>query len=166
MKISSFFKTFQISARGLSAEKKRLAVTAENIANAKTTRTADGTPYRRKVLTQKVVAESRPFSGELRNAKMRLRTSSGQHFARPANLPSGVDPAGLSEIKTRVVQQNDFRKVYEPGHPDADENGMVAYPAINVVSEMLELISASRTYEANVTVMDATKKLAKRSLSI
>lgn len=166
MKISSFFRTFDISSRGLAVEKKRLAVTAENIANANTTRTADGLPYRRKVVTQKTISENLHFGSSLKNAQLRLRTNSQSHFAKPSNFPSGMDSTDIMEIKTQIHEQNKFRQVYDPGHPDADANGMVKYPAINVVNEMLELISASRSYEANVTLMNATKNIAKKALGI
>ncbi len=166
MKISSFFKTFDISSRGLAVEKKRLAVTAENIANASTTRTADGSPYRRKVVTQKAISENLHFGSSLKSAQLRLRTNNLNHFAKSRNFPSGTDSTDMMEIKTQIHEQNKFRQVYDPGHPDADANGMVKYPEINVVNEMLELISASRSYEANVTLMNATKNMVKRALEI
>jgi len=165
MKVSSFFKTFNISSNGMSAEKKRLAITAENIANANTTRTAEGKPYRRKVLTQKAMGGT-PFFSELKNARIRLRTSQGKHVAKPSRGAPRDGSGALTRVKTKVHEQNEFRKVYEPGHPDADENGMVSYPDINVVTEMLELISSSRAYEANITIMNAAKSMAKRALSI
>lgn len=165
MGIGDFFSTFNISAAGLSAEKKQLSATAENIANAKTTRTLDGTPYKRKVLSRKAISQPVHFSGALDLARMNLQTSSGRHINASGSSASGLGP-NRSRIETKVKETDEFRKIYEPNHPDADEEGFVAYPDINVVSEMLELISASRAYEANITVMNSTKNLAKRSMEI
>lgn len=166
MGIRDFFSTFNISATGLSAEKRQLSATAENIANASTTRTVDGTPYKRKVLSRKAISQPVHFSGALARARMKLQTSSAQHINQPSYSASMTDPNGRSRIKTEVREIDEFKRIYEPNHPDADEEGFVAYPEINVVNEMLELISASRAYEANITVMNSTKNLAKRSLEI
>ena len=166
MGIRDFFSTFNISAAGLSAEKKQLSATAENIANAKTTRTLDGTPYKRKILSRKASSQSVHFSGALDQARMHLQTSNGRHMNMSGSTPSGMEQNGRSRIETEVKETDEFKKIYEPNHPDADDEGFVAYPEINVVNEMLELISASRAYEANITVMNSTKNLAKRSLEI
>jgi len=166
MGIRGFFSTFNISAAGLSAEKRQLSATAENIANANTTRTLDGTPYKRKVLSRKAISQPVHFSGALDRARLKLQTSSAHHISKPGYTASGVDPNGRSRIKTEMLEIDEFKKIYEPNHPDADEEGFVSYPEINVVNEMLELISASRAYEANITVMNSTKNLAKRSLEI
>ena len=166
MGIRGFFSTFNISATALSAEKGQLSATAENIANANTTRTLDGTPYKRKVLSRKAVSPQFHFSRTLDRARIKLQTSSAQHITKRSYTASGVGPNGTSRIKTEIKEIDVFKKIYEPNHPDADEEGFVTYPEINVVTEMLELISASRAYEANITVMNATKNLAKRSLEI
>ena len=166
MKIRDFFATLDISAAGLNAQKQQLDVTAENIANASTTRTAEGTPYRRKFLVKQVTDQRDQFVGELKNAENRLRTSSAGHFSAANNLSAGTETVGNATIETEVAEAQGFKSVYDPEHPDADANGIVQYPDVNVVTEMLELITASRSYEANVTIMDTTKKLAKRALEI
>lgn len=166
MKINDFFLTFNISAAGLNAQKQQLDVTAENIANASTTRTAEGTPYRRKFLVKRAIDEGQQFAGELRSAQSRLRTTSPRHFAAPSSLSFNGEMTASSALETEVQQGQSFKSVYDPEHPDADEQGIVQYPDVNVVTEMLELISASRAYEANVTIMDTTKKLARRALEI
>ncbi|MFQ5649096.1 MAG: flagellar basal body rod protein FlgC [bacterium] len=165
-RISDFFSTFRISSVGLTAEKKQLAVTAENIANANTTRTLAGTPYKRKEVVREMISPRRHFASELRNATLRLQTSHRAHFDNSRFTPLGVNKTGSVEIKSSVEELNAFKRIYDPSHPDADETGYVEYPEINVVSEMLTLISASRSYEANITVMNATKNLARRSLDI
>lgn len=164
--VSSFFSTFKISSSALSAEKRQLSVTAENIANASTTRTAEGTAYRRKHLVREMISRRLPFSNELKNAGLRLRTSSGHHIAGSSYAPRGGNMTGSGEIRSEVKEVDEFKRIYDPSHPDADEEGIVTFPDINVVTEMLELISASRAYEANITVMNATKNLAQRSLEV
>jgi len=155
--IADFFSTFRISSQGLAAEKQQLAVTAENIANANTTRTLEGDAYKRKEVVREMIS---------RNATLQLGTSDQSHFSNSRYTPTGVNKTGSSEIKTEIAESNEVKRVYDPAHPDADEEGYVEFPDINVVSEMVQLIAASRGYEANVTVMNATKSLAKRSLEI
>lgn len=164
--VSNFFSTFKISSSALSSEKRRLAVTAENIANAETTRTEDGTPYKRKELVRETVSRRRLFNSALENARLQLQTSTPAHFPSANYTPLGVDQTGSVEVKNTVEEIGEFKRIYDPSHPEADEEGYVAYPEINVVSEMLELISASRSYEANITVMTATKNMARKSLEI
>lgn len=166
LNITDFFSTFNISSQGLSAEKRQLAVTAENIANANTTRTDEGGAYRRKSLVREMISGRHHFTSALRNASLRMKTSSGGHFVESNYDPIRVNRTGSSEIKLEVAEANVFKQIYSPSHPDADEAGFVSYPDINVVTEMLELISASRAYEANVTVMSATKNMARKSLEI
>jgi flagellar basal-body rod protein FlgC len=166
MKIKDFFSTLNISAAGLNAQKRQLDVTAENIANASTTRTAEGTAYRRKFLVKQATDQREQFVGELRNAQNRLRTSSAGHISSPASTATSAETIGNATVKTEVAEADSFKSIFDPEHPDADAEGIVQYPDVNVVTEMLELISASRSYEANVTIMDTTKKLARRSLEI
>jgi flagellar basal-body rod protein FlgC len=130
---------FDISAMGLSAQRQRLDVLAENIANVNTTRTPEGGPYRRKqVVFETVLAGYGPGAGE----------------------PQGVL---VSEVTTDPAPP---RTVYEPGHPDADERGFVRLPNVNIVDEMVDLISATRSYEANVTALNATKGMLMKALEI
>ncbi len=131
--------SFDISAMGLSAQRQRLDVVAENIANVNTTRTPDGGPYRRKqVVFETVLA--------------------GQ-------TAIGPDPQGV--IVTEVTTDSAApRRVYEPGHPEADARGYVNMPNVNIVDEMVDMISATRSYEANVTALNATKGMLSKALEI
>ncbi len=166
LNISSFFSTFKTSAGALSNEKRQLAITAENIANAETTRTVDGKVYRRKQLVRENVSHRRPFSHELKNASLKLKTSNASHLNDTGFSTQRTEQSGSSLVRTNVEEGDQFREIYDPEHPDANEDGMVQYPDINVVTEMLHLISASRSYEANITVMGATKSMARKSLEI
>lgn len=144
----ALFTGMNINASGMSAERLRLDVISENIANANTTRTKEGGPYVRKnvIFTEKVsTADS---FGEVLN-----RTISG--------IGNGVKVTAITKDTDA-----DMNLVYEPSHPDADENGYVLYPNVNIVTEMTDLIDASRAFEANTTAFEASKNVASRGLSI
>ena len=141
------FNSFNVSASGMTAQRFRMDVITENVANVNTTRTEDGTPYRRKVV---VFAEKpvTPFSSVLATAKGKY-TGSGVKVTRVAE-----------DHKEEMIM------AYDPSHPDADENGYVTYPNVNIITEMTNLIDASRSFEANVTAFDASKAMATKALTI
>jgi flagellar basal-body rod protein FlgC len=134
----------QISASGLTAERTRLQTVSSNIANAQTTRTEDGGPYQRRLpVFQSDTVSRNPF-GDVLDSKLLA--------------PKVVDV---------VVDSRPNELVYNPGHPDADpETGMVEMPNVNLVEEMVDMISASRAYESNVTAISATKNMALKALEI
>jgi flagellar basal-body rod protein FlgC len=142
----SMFGSLDISASALSAERLRMDVTAENLANAQSTRTQNGGPYRRK----EVVLES--AGGSFAGALAAARTSAGSQ--------AGVRVAAI------VEDGSPARLVHDPGHPDADADGYVRLPNVNPVTEMVDLISASRAYEANVTAMQTAKQMYTRTLDL
>ncbi len=141
------FNSFNISASGMTSQRFRMDVISENVANVRTTRTEDGTPYRRKVVTfaEKPVT---PFSTVLAEAKG-MYTGSGVKV-------------------TRVSEDNETEMLmaYDPSHPDADENGYVTYPNVNIITEMTNLIDASRSFEANVTAFNTSKTMASQALTL
>lgn len=141
------FQAFNISASGLTAERFRTDIIAENIANVNTTSTESGGPYRRKVVTfsEKNVT---PFSQYYSNSKNAL-------------VGNGVKVAKVTED-----YETDFIETYDPSNPDADENGYVYYPNVNTVTEMTNLIDATRAYEANATAFNASKSMAQAGLQI
>ena len=141
------FRAFDISASALTMNKLRMDTIAQNIANAQTTRTADGQPYRRKVVVV----------GEKEFAK-----SFSQYLAE-----SGVRFSG-SGVKAVRIQPDPspYKRVYDPGHPDADEEGYVLMPNVDTTREIVDMISATRSYEANVTAFNASKNLAMKALEI
>lgn len=160
------FNAFEISASGLAAQRQRLDAIADNIANAQTTRTAEGGPYRRRQIT---LGESPdrprflvPSGGE--PPKVPLAASSPAHL--PLGLPFPRYVHGGAGVVVSETRGEGTRLVNEPGHPDADENGMVAYPDISVVQEMIDMILASRAYEANVTAIQSTKAMIQSALEI
>jgi flagellar basal-body rod protein FlgC len=145
-----FFDAFDVSASGLTAERLRMDVTAENLANAQTTRGANGQPYRRKEVVLEQSAGQGGFGASL--AAAMGTGASGQ--------PGGVEVAGI------VEDQTPFKTIYDPGHPDADAQGYVRMPNVDTVTEMVDLISASRAYEANVTAMQTAKQMFAKTLDL
>lgn len=143
----AFFNSINISASGLTAERLRMDIISRNIANVNTTRTADGTPYRRQVVVFQKEDRQASFSDYLNDASRNL-------------IGSGVKVSGIIEDKTP------FKSVYDPGHPDADEKGYVEMPNVDIMTEMVNMISASRAYEANVTAINSTKSMAMKALEI
>ena len=142
----SFFDSFNISGSGLTAQRLRLDVIADNIANVSTTRTESGEPYRRRTVVMES-AGNPSFADVYSDA---LDETSG----------AGVRVAAI------VEDPSDFKLSYDPTNPDAGADGYVRLPNVELVTEMVDLIGAQRAYEANATVMDATKAMAQRALQI
>lgn len=141
------FNSINISASGLTAERLRMDVISRNIANANVTRTASGTPYRRQVPIMRQVLPS-GFKHVLSGALGR------------AGIGEGVEIAEIKEDPTP------FKQVYNPSHPDANKDGIVLMPNVDTVTEMINLIAASRAYEANVTSINSAKSMAMKALEI
>lgn len=141
------FRAFDISASALTLQKLRMDIIAQNIANAQTTRTETGEPYRRKVVVVREAQYAQPFSQYLQESLRRF--SSG-----------GVKAVRVQEDPTP------FKMVYDPGHPDANEDGYVQMPNVDILREMVDMISATRSYEANVTAFNASKNMAMKALEI
>ena len=150
VRLMGLFDALDISGSGLTAERLRMDVTAENLANAQTTRGADGQPYRRKEVVLREAGDG--FAGALRSA---VAAGSGSSAAG-----RGVEVAGIAEDPLPN------RRVYDPGHPDANAEGYVTMPNVNPVTEMVDLISASRAYEANVTAMQTAKQMFTKTLDL
>ena len=145
----SIFNSFGINASGMTAERYRMDVISENVANANTTRTEDGTPYRRKVVTFEQRGE---------------RVGNFSTFLGKAS--SVYRGQGVRVSKVLEDDWTQMNMVYDPSHPDADENGYVTGPNVNIVTEMTNLIDASRAYEANATAFNASKSIAVKGLEM
>ena len=126
----------------------RMDIISQNVANANTTRTEEGTPYRRKVVTFQEKTENPMSFGTIFKR------------ARGMDVGDGVKATGVYE------DQSDLVMVYDPSHPDADENGYVMYPNVNIVTEMTNMIDAERAYQANATAFTASKAIATKGLEI
>lgn len=158
----NIFAAFNISGQGMSVQRMRLSSVAKNIANVNTTRGIDGKPYRREVVVVRAIPDS-PFE-EILHRQIAMKKTDDSHAP---NAKQGTYPPDYSVLKARTAQDNSPpRLVYDPSHPDADENGYVHMPNINIVTEMVEMISAQRSFEANTGVVDAAKNVARYSLEI
>jgi flagellar basal-body rod protein FlgC len=142
-----FFTSMDISSSALTAERTRMNLISSNIANANSTRTQEGGPYKRK---DAVFASTPPAPGSFKTALLNASKKSSM----------GV------EVVDVVEDRNPPRMQYDPSHPDADTQGYVAYPNVNVVEEMADMITATRAYEANVTASQAAKSMALKTLEI
>ena len=142
-----YFTSLDVSASGMTAQRMRMDLISQNIANANTTKTQDGTPYRRQTLvlgTNESVGFSKYLSSSSRSA------------------------LGDGKVKVQGVKEDmsELKRVYEPDNPEADEDGYVTMPNVDIVTEMVDMISASRSYEANVTASTASKNMATQAISI
>ena len=137
-----FIKCIDMSASGMTAQRTRLNVISMNLANANTTRTEDGTPYRKQRAILRADNDSTPFQDSL---EARL---------------SGVK---VSEI---VPIQGEFKRIFDPSHPDADEKGFVLLPNVNLVEEMVQMLNANRSFEANASAIKSAKEMALKVIEL
>ncbi len=144
----AFLNSLNISASGLTAQKYRMEIVAQNLANAQTTRTEDGGPYRRKLVVLSEITGTANFAGTLRTA-----------------MNENASPGGV-EVSAILEDADDFKVEYDPSHPDADADGYVRLPNVNTVEEMVDIMAASRLYEANITAFNAMKDMAAKALEI
>lgn len=140
----SIFNSMQISASGLTLERLKMDTISTNIANVNTTRTDEGGPYRRKdvIFEESLINERNKLTGRFQKRS------------------SGVKVTEVFE------DEENFKSIYDPSHPDADQDGYVLSPNVNMVDEMIDLISTQRTYEANVTALNSSKAILKKALEI
>ena len=153
---NAMFRTLRIAASGLSVQRQRLEAIATNIANAETTRTADGTPYRRRMVQ---------LTPETTTPGVNNPEFIGEAITRAAE---GDETDGATGVKVSAIVEDltEGPLVYDPGHPDADQNGYVRYPNVRVTDEMVDLMDARRVYEANATVFQSAKAMLRRSIDI
>jgi len=161
------FSTFKTASQGLAVQREKIAAASRNIANASTSAPKGSANVYRPQSVQTLAPEQNKFKNLLRDSVSSLNRSHPRHLESSA--------AGLSETAGNQqglgpdfeISENDsFRYEYDPNHPDADENGMVRYPDIDLVREMTQLVSANRLYEANLSSIEAEKEIIKRSLEI
>ena len=141
----SLFGALSVGASGMAAQRQRAELLVENMANAETTRTPDGGPYRRKDAVFETATVDSPFASV---------------FSSELQSAGGV---GVADIR---VDQSDPERRYMPGHPDADKDGYVAFPKMNIAEDMVDLMGATRGYEANVSAIVAVKDMIQRSIDL
>ncbi len=143
----SLFRSMEISASGLTAQSLRMDVIAQNVANAETTRTAEGKPYQRQTV---VLSQQAPS------------------FASTLAKINGSQPADATGVVVQAVvpDETPFQQIFDPSHPDADASGYVRMPNVDIARENVDMIAASRAYEANITVMNTTKQMTLKALEM
>ncbi|KDA20351.1 flagellar basal body rod protein FlgC [Campylobacter jejuni] len=160
----AYLSDFDISGYGLSAQRFRMNVISSNIANANTTRTAEGGPYRRREVIFKATDFDKLLNEQINKDNNFLK------YENPLNDPSSPEeakPAIQSVVVDKVVRDDkDFRMKYDPSHPDANAEGYVAYPNVNSVIEMADLIEATRAYQANVSAFTSAKTIAQSAIDL
>ena len=167
MKINGSFFGFNFSARGMSIQRKKMDLIAQNIANADSVRTQDGQPYQRKFL--QVQEDSNSFAQKLsiEGQQLQLNVTDSNHISQ-LNVPTELKIDG--EIQTTKMKELTDQKpgdmVYMPDNPYANEQGYVQMSNVNVINEMVDMIAATRTYEANLQALNSAKQMAKDSLEI
>ncbi|MBV9881307.1 MAG: flagellar basal body rod protein FlgC [Gemmatirosa sp.] len=186
--VRPMFRALSLAASGLSAQRQRIETIAGNLANAETTRTDGGGPYKRKVAVLQAATEESQQFGALLPEAMRGTVGTGPSpfgaaaFQVPAlttsalagddrrsiTVPalSGDDGAHGVRVAQIAEDGSEGPLVYDPGHPDADANGYVRYPNVNVSDEMIDMIDARRIYEANATVFQSAKAMLKKAIDI
>lgn len=155
------FQSLDISGSALTAERLRLDLVANNLANINTTRAPEGGPYHRQYA---VLGSS---SGAPFEPRFRQALGTGFRLGGAQSLLGGMGSSGQG-VRVLGIHRDDTAPQikYEPNHPDADEDGYVAYPNVDVVAEMVDMLSATRSYEANVTAFNAGKEMAVRALDL
>ncbi len=164
--MSGLFRAIDVSSTGLSLQRRKMDVVAENIANAETTKTSEGGPYRRKRMTVSEVKETQPFKTEMAQARTSLSKTHGSHLGgKVRRYTNGIE---MSKVDGQEVADSaqSYRLVHDPGHPDANIEGFVKMPDIEIVTEMVDMIAASRAYEANTLAITSAKEMAKQALEL
>ena len=162
--MSAFLNSFDISGYGLSAQRARVNVISSNIANAQTTRTEEGGPYRRREVLFKAMDFNKILNDRL------LENTGDAGYADPLDegeFNKKVNPPIMSVLVDKIIRDDKEPLMkFDPGHPDANAEGYVAYPNINPVIEMADLIEATRSYQANVAAFQSVKTMAQSAMSI
>ncbi len=164
--MSDLFSSLKISGSGLSVFRRKMNVAAENLANAETTKAPDGGPYKKKILsiTTKKIKET--FSRELNAANVELEKTNVRHKDGHQVATLTENTIAHAQGRELIAPNQQARMVYEPDHPDANEEGFVAMPDVDPLIEMVEMMTAARAYEANISAMKTIKEITKKALEI
>ena len=158
MELKGILSSFQNSVRGMSSQTRRLELVSSNIANADKVVKPGEEVYRKKKLVSR---EFEPYQRKLRNSVISVKKSNNRHIERSQHLENKRQTQNYT-----IVEEEKTQMVYDPSHPYADKDGYIKKPDINVVEEMVDLMSLSRTYEANIKTFNSAKELAKKALDI
>lgn len=167
--MSGIFRSIDISASGMSVQRRKMDAVSENIANIDTARTAKGGPYRRQRV---MVSEAKGGSfdsqlqASLTNRHGKLARTNSRHM-QGMSIGSEVEPRGIMAQGTQIDDPDSSTKlVYDPSHPEANEDGFVEMPDIEIINEMVDMIAANRAYEANISAVSASKRMLDEAMNI
>ncbi len=160
----SYLTGMNVSASGLTAQRAVMDAAAENLANAQTTRTPEGGPYRRKVVP--LAAEAQPFTVRTEEAPPAELTRTDPDHFEPDSSARATTAEAMGVTAQVIEDPSEGALVFDPGHPDADADGMVRMPNVDTAREMVTLMVASRAYEANLAALQASRRLAEASINL
>lgn len=164
MKIGGTYNSFNISSKGLSLQRKKMDIIAQNIANAESTRTESGEAYKRKSIKPTIIENPNQNLLPPQNT-IRLTTTKPEHIMTPGNMT--ITNNGPIGTEIDIIEDNSPGElIFMPNHPDSDQNGFVESSNVSIINEMVEMIEATRNYEANLKALNASKEMIKDSLEI
>lgn len=164
--MGGIFRAIEVSGTGMTLQRKKMDAVAQNIANAESTRSETGGAYRRKRVVVAEAAERAPFRTIMSRARSELVMTDARHL--PGKIRQRQEDSEISRVGGMEIEDptSEGRMIYDPNHPDADEAGMVMMPDIDIVTEMVDMMAASRAYEANTMAILTTKEMAKNAMEI
>ncbi|MEX2601693.1 MAG: flagellar basal body rod C-terminal domain-containing protein [Balneolaceae bacterium] len=162
------FSTFQTAAKGLAVQREKIAVSSRNIANANTSVPRDGGKSYKTQSVQVTAVDPNNFRNLLQDSMTTLNRTHPRHLEPSESRGGVVENSGSKGYgpQVSIAESENVRLEYDPNHPDADEDGMVHYPDVDLVQEMTRMVTANRLYEANLSTIEAEKEIIKRSLEI
>lgn len=164
--MAGIFSAIEISASGMTVQRKKMDAVAQNIANVDTARTPEGTPYRRRRVIVSEGNSGSSFQASMTRAHNKLFKTHANHIsgvARSLSNGPALSPASAEEV---IDPASGFRQVYDPSHPEANDEGYVELPDIEIINEMVDMIAANRAYEANIAVVTSSKRMINETLDI
>ena len=164
--MAGILNAIEVSSQGLSIQRARMNTVARNIANAETTRTEEGGPYRRRRILVEEQENKTGFRNMIKQAGTQLLRTSKKHIPAHADLVKSNVETPTVGFEESVDPQSSFKIVHDPSHPDADAEGYVEMPDVEIVTEMVDMMAATRAYEANTVAIAAAKKMAESALEI
>jgi flagellar basal-body rod protein FlgC len=164
--MSDLFSSLKISGSGLSVNRRKMNVTAENIANANTTKTNNGGPYRKKTVVVSGQAQGVDFNTELQRHRIKLNRTRREHIQTNRKYGRHELDIVLPQSREALAPGSETKMVYDPAHPDANADGWVEMPDINIIVEMVNMMTAARAYEANASTLEATKNIYQAAMDI
>jgi flagellar basal-body rod protein FlgC len=164
--MAGIFTSIEVSGSGMSLQRRKMNVVSQNIANAETTKTEEGGPYRRRRLEVSAEDEKLPFQTVLKNSQSGLLMTNKGHLPEMPVATSNYETVAVARGDEVQADENAYRLVYDPTHPDANADGYVKMPDVELINEMVDMMSANRAYEANALSIASSKEMLKNALDI